>query len=54
MCSMVDNKVGFMGPFTCMHYTLSKQVYHVSLSIGNHTHSSPIREIILLAIVKIG
>ena len=24
------------------------------ISIGNHTHSSPIREIIVLAMVKIG
>ena len=43
-------------------YDLLPQYLHIiigtcpglMISIGNHTHSSPIREIIVLAIVKIG
>ena len=40
---------GYYQPEAC-----STQIVHVQICIGNHTHSSLIREIIVHAIVKIG
>ena len=51
---MMDHTIIAFVHFYQLHFSPAKYIWILFMCIGNHTHSSAIKEIIVLAIVKIG